>query len=107
MIASSPLEISTTMENYMNNQNEQTEEEIPNIEQFQVSRSSLEEKDLEDNGTVTEEEAAATADAGYTSEEVEFADGEGTQLDSEISDEPEEDEDDELEGDNLGDDEGL
>ena len=96
----------------MNNQNEQVEEEIPNIEQFQVSRSSLEEKDMEDD--------AATEDEGYTEDEVEFADGEGTQLAEEIPDEEEEDldlddsddleddvdfEDDDLEDDDLKDDE--
>ena len=73
------------MENYMNNQNEQVEEEIPNIEQFQVSRSSLEEKDLEHDTDAT------TEDEGYTEDEVEFADGEGTQLAEEIPDEEDED----------------
>ena len=83
----------------MNTQNEQTEEEIPNIEQFQVSRSSLEEKDLEEDNT-----NLAGDDAGYTEDEVEFADGEGTQLDEEIPDETEDDDDDLLADDDLTDD---
>lgn len=54
------------------NQNEPEEEEIPNIEQFQVGRSHSDDRDTSEG------------DAGYTEGEIEFADGEGTQLNEEI-----------------------
>ena len=95
------------MENNFSNQNEQVEEEIPNIDQFQVGRATPEEKDLDGTATINAQGDADTAgeDAGYTSEEVEFADGEGTQLDEELSEGPEEDdlEDDDFEDDDLED----
>ncbi|EDM38055.1 hypothetical protein PBAL39_00532 [Pedobacter sp. BAL39] len=68
------------MEN--NQENQLQEEEIPTLEQFQVGRNA----EADDN----QEEGGETA--GYTSDEVEFADGEGTQLDDEI-DGPEDDDD--------------
>ena len=60
-----------------NNENEFEKDEIVNPEQFQVGRSSQEEKEEQSD------------DAGYTEEEVQFADGEGTQL-AEAFDPPEE-----------------
>ncbi|MCD0489198.1 hypothetical protein LPB86_13235 [Pedobacter sp. MC2016-14] len=99
------------MENSINNQNEQVEEEIPTIDQFQVGRSTPEEKDLESTDTTTALADGDTAeeDAGYTSEEVEFADGEGTLLDEELSVDPEDDdlEDDDLDDEDLEDDEDI
>lgn len=77
------------MEN--NQENQLQEEEIPTLEQFQVGRNADEHQ--EESGEA----------AGYTGQEVEFADGEGTQLDDEI-DGP--DDDDELsDDDDLSDDE--
>ncbi len=67
-----------------NNENEIEKDEIVNPEQFQVGRSPQEEKEEQSD------------DAGYTEEEVQFADGEGTQL-AEAFDTPEEDELDEEE----------
>jgi len=62
-------------------ENTPKEEEIINPEQFQVGRTPQEDKEQDDEG--------------YTSEEIPFADGEGTELDENI----ELDEDDELEAD--------
>ncbi|MBT2562117.1 hypothetical protein J7E50_15850 [Pedobacter sp. ISL-68] len=73
------------MENLENNQ---PEEEIQNIEQFQINRSE---------GNAADGHAAPepTEDDAYTEDEVPFADGEGTQLNEEIKGpEDEEDEDD-------------
>lgn len=58
-----------------NEENEMEKDEIVNPEQFQVGRAAEEEKtiDSEDNDEVE-----------YTEDEVEFADGKGTQLDEEI-----------------------
>jgi len=67
-----------------NNENEIEKDEIVNPEQFQVGRSPQEEKEEQSD------------DAAYTEEEVQFADGEGTQL-AEAFDTPEEDEFDEEE----------
>ena len=57
-----------------NLQYEEQNEEIVNPEQFQVGRAPEEEK------TATEE------DTGYTEGEIEYADGQGTQLDEELED---------------------
>ncbi|TCD27042.1 hypothetical protein EZ456_10995 [Pedobacter psychrodurus] len=67
-----------------NQENNQPEEEIQNIEQFQINRS----EGNAPEGHVTPE---PTEDDEYTEDEVPFADGEGTQLNEEIE-EPEEDE---------------
>jgi len=57
----------------MNTEEENLEkDEIVNPEQFQVGRAPEEKKETE------------REDADYTPEEVEFADGQGTQLDEEI-----------------------
>ncbi|UKT64653.1 hypothetical protein [Pedobacter mucosus] len=63
------------MENY--NQNT-PEEEIQNIDQFQISRS--------DTGNQEADE-----DEDYTADEVEYADGEGTQLNNELGETEEDD----------------
>ncbi|RZM19257.1 MAG: hypothetical protein EOO88_38520 [Pedobacter sp.] len=55
-----------------NQENEMEQEEIINPEQFQVGRTPEEEKTQEQD------------DAEYTEDEVEFADGEGTQLEEEF-----------------------
>ncbi|PWS28718.1 hypothetical protein DHW03_02420 [Pedobacter yonginense] len=57
------------------------EEEIKNIEQFQISRS---EHSDDDTSEAEENE--------YTEEEVQFADGEGTQLDEKVDELEEDDE---------------
>lgn len=82
------------MEN--NNQDQLKEEEIPNIEQFQVGRSPSPEEEAEQNaeGGGSGTQNAADQDAEYTDQEVQFADGEGTQL-NELAQGPEDDEDDE------------
>ncbi|MDQ0965727.1 hypothetical protein ACTJKN_01475 [Pedobacter sp. 22163] len=80
------------MENLENNQ---PEEEIQNIEQFQINRSEGNAAD----GHATPE---LSEDEGYTDDEVQYADGEGTQLNEEIEGpEDEEDEDDETETDDY------
>ncbi len=71
------------MENLENNQ---PEEEIQNIEQFQINRSQ---------GNAAEGHTTPEPDDNeYTEDEVPFADGEGTQLNEEIEG-PEDEEDDE------------
>ncbi|WP_316825071.1 hypothetical protein [Pedobacter miscanthi] len=61
------------MENLENNQ---PEEEIQNIEQFQIDRS---------NGNAADgHNTPESDDDEYTENEVQFADGEGTQLNEEI-----------------------
>lgn len=69
-----------------NQENNQPEEEIQNIEQFQINRSQ---------GNAAEGHAAPEPeeDTTYTEDEVPFADGEGTQLNEEI-DGPDDEEDD-------------
>ncbi|RLJ75027.1 hypothetical protein [Pedobacter alluvionis] len=62
------------MENLENNQ---PEEEIQNIEQFQINRSEGNAAD----GHATPE---SSEDNEYTEDEVQYADGEGTQLNEEI-----------------------
>lgn len=80
------------MENLENNQ---PEEEIQNIEQFQINRSEGNAAD----GHATPE---PSEDDEYTDDEVQYADGEGTQLNEEIEGpEDEEDEDDESETDDY------
>lgn len=79
------------MEN--NNQDQLKEEEIPNIEQFQVGRSPSPEEEAEQNaGGGSGMQNAANTDAGYTDQEVQFADGEGSQLNTQAQG-PEDDED--------------
>ena len=85
------------MENLENNQ---PEEEIQNIEQFQINRSEGNAAD----GHATPE---PTEDEAYTEDEVHFADGEGTQLNEEIKDPEEEDEDNETDDYNESDIEEL
>jgi len=78
------------MENLENNQ---PEEEIQNIEQFQINRSEGNAAD----GHATPE---PSEDDEYTDDEVQYADGEGTQLNEEIEG-PEDEEDDETETDDY------
>ncbi|MDQ1143047.1 hypothetical protein [Pedobacter agri] len=87
-------------------QEPQENEEIQNIEQFQIDRSSAKSAegyaDEEDHTFSAEEPDELEEDddelendhEGYTEEEIPFADGEGTQLDEAI-DEPDETEEDE------------
>ena len=77
-----------------NQENNQPEEEIQNIEQFQINRS-------EGNAPKGHTTPEPTEDDEYTADEIPFADGEGTQLNEEI--EGAEEEDDEV----LEDDEAL
>lgn len=72
-----------------NQENNQPEEEIQNIEQFQINRSQGNAAD----GHATPEPGE---DDEYTEDEVPFADGEGTQLNEEIEG-PEDEEDEEEE----------
>lgn len=68
----------------MNTHNiEPEEEEISNLEQFQVGRSKS-----------TDSSAEQDDDSGYTPQEKEFADGEGTQLAEAFDDEDDENVDD-------------
>ncbi|MBE5319947.1 hypothetical protein IM793_12315 [Pedobacter sp. MR2016-19] len=69
-----------------NQENNQPEEEIQNIEQFQINRS-------EGNAADGHATPDPSEDNEYTEDEVQFADGEGTQLNEEIED-PEDKEDD-------------
>lgn len=55
-----------------NQENEMEQKEIINPEQFQAGRAAKEEKLQQED------------DSEYTEEEIEFADGKGTQLDGEI-----------------------
>ena len=64
----------------MENTENKTTEEISNIEQFQVGRAPEEEKNIPKDDSQEE-----SIEAGYTPEETEFADGQGTQLVNEIS----------------------
>ena len=78
-----------------NNQNELPEEEIPNLEQFQVGRAPSDqdeewEEDMDDLSGAPDDlqdDLDEDEDAGYTDDEIEYADGEGTLLDDEIDDE--------------------
>lgn len=77
-----------------NQENEMEQKEIINPEQFQAGRAAEEEKLQQED------------DSEYTEDEIEFADGEGTQLDEEI-DVPEEQEleddfESDLDGDEFG-----
>ena len=75
------------MENLENNQ---PEEEIQNIEQFQINRS---EGNAADGHAIPE----SSEDNEYTEDEVQYADGEGTQLNEEIEGPEDEEEDDDAE----------
>ncbi len=77
-----------------NQENNQPEEEIQNIEQFQINRSEGNAAD----GHASPEQAE---DEEYTEDEVPFADGEGTQLNEEINDPEDEEDDDETETDDY------
>lgn len=85
-------------------------EEISNLEQFQVGRAPEEEKNIQEDGTETENN-----EAGYAPEETEFADGQGTLLDDELSEdddsdeefEEEEDTEDNFQDQDLGKEEGI
>ncbi|WP_421943120.1 hypothetical protein [Pedobacter sp.] len=59
----------------------QQQEDIVNPEQFQVGRSSEEEKDIEKS------ETTQTEDSGYTAQETEFADGKDTELNEALGNE--------------------
>lgn len=89
----------------MENKKEQEmeQDDIINLEQFQVGRAPEEEKQPDD-----QDEAEYTEDdAEYTEDEVEFADGEGTQLDEELGDDVPDADDidaDDLDDDDLDDD---
>lgn len=77
----------------MENQDQLPEEEITNLEQFQVGRTPDEQEEKQNSETDPEE-------AGYTPGETEFADGDGTRLDQEIEEleiDPETDDLEELE----------
>ncbi|GAA4202426.1 hypothetical protein GCM10022289_17180 [Pedobacter jeongneungensis] len=79
-----------------NQENNQPEEEIQNIEQFQINRSQ---------GNAAEGHASPEPgddDENYTEDEVPFADGEGTRLNEEIEG-PEDEEDDDEEGEETDD----
>jgi len=73
-----------------NQENNQPEEEIQNIEQFQINRS-------EGNAADGHATPDPSEDNEYTEDEVQFADGEGTQLNEEIEDPEDEEEDDDAE----------
>ncbi|WP_162618632.1 hypothetical protein [Pedobacter yulinensis] len=69
----------------MQNESQQNpEEEIPNMDQFQVGRAPAEEKQLDDDGNSNVTGTNAEENE-YTPGEVEYADGEGTRLDEEIA----------------------
>jgi len=74
-----------------NQENNQPEEEIQNIEQFQINRS-------EGNAPEGHATPKPTEDEEYTEDEIPFADGEGTQLNEEIEGPEDEEDDEELEG---------
>jgi hypothetical protein len=64
------------------NQKQVPEEEIPNMEQFQVDRGPLEDQEQRNQaGNLSNDTAEETS---YTEEEIEFADGEDTTLDDEL-----------------------
>lgn len=79
------------MENLENNQ---PEEEIQNIEQFQINRS----QGNAGEGHATPEPEEDTA---YTEDEVPFADGEGTKLNEEIEGPDDEEDNEETEADDY------
>jgi len=91
-----PIPKTITMENRKEEEMEQ--DEIINLEQFQVGRAPEEEKEIDQD------------DSTYTEDEIPFADGEGTQLEEELGeDDIDEDleDDDDLETDDLPDDESI
>jgi len=68
--------------------NTSTEEEIPNIEQFQVERSGPQDNFQPESEGINpdpDDEDEVTEDAEYSEDEVEYADGEGTLLNEEFS----------------------
>ena len=67
--------------NQENEQNQMEKDEIINPEQFQVSRAPEGDKE---QGDQQEEMINRTDDSGYTPQENQFADGNGTQLDQEV-----------------------
>jgi hypothetical protein len=74
------------------NQNQVPEEEIPNMEQFQVDRGPSEDQEQQNQaGNINGDNAEET---GYTEEEIEFADGQNTTLDNELGTDDEENEND-------------
>lgn len=74
------------------NQNQVPEEEIPNMEQFQVDRGPSEDQEQQNQaGNINGDNAEET---GYTEEEIEFADGRNTTLDNELAPDDEENEND-------------
>jgi hypothetical protein len=77
-----------------NQENSQPEEEIQNIEQFQINRS-------EGNAADGHATPDPSEDNEYTEDEVQFADGEGTQLNEEIEGPEDEEDDDEAETDDY------
>lgn len=77
-----------------NQENNQPEEEIQNIEQFQINRS-------EGNAADGHATPDPSEDNEYTEDEVQFADGEGTQLNEEIEDPEDKEDDDETETDDY------
>ncbi|MGM9476059.1 hypothetical protein ACS5PU_06505 [Pedobacter sp. GSP4] len=72
-----------------NQENNQPEDDIQNIEQFQINRSQ---GNAADGHAPSDDE-----DEEYTAGEVQFADGEGTQLNQEINGPEDEEEDDQEE----------
>nr|WP_315422604.1 hypothetical protein [uncultured Pedobacter sp.] len=77
-----------------NQENNQPEEEIQNIEQFQINRS-------EGNAADGHATPDPSEDNEYTEDEVQFADGEGTRLNEEIEGPEDEEDDDEAETDDY------
>ena len=92
-----PIPKTITMENRKEEEMEQ--DEIINLEQFQVGRAPEEEKEIDQD------------DSTYTEDEIPFADGEGTQLEEELGEDDIDgeldDTDDDLETDDLPDDEST
>ncbi|WP_129715846.1 hypothetical protein [Pedobacter sp. SYP-B3415] len=74
----------------MQNESQQNpEEEIPNLEQFQVGRAPADEKhtDSASEGDEFDSPDGQNAEENeYTPGEIQYADGEGTRLDEEIAD---------------------
>lgn len=82
----------------MKNQDQLPEDEIVNMDQFQVGRNHLDEEN--DDEESLQNEDASSDDSGYTPGESEFADGKGTLLD-EQSDEMDDDEENEFDSEEL------
>ena len=74
------------------NQKQVPEEEIPNMEQFQVDRGSSEDQEQQNQaGNLNNDTAEETS---YTEGEIEFADGQDTTLDDELGPDNAQDEND-------------